>query len=117
MNSPEPCALIGILDDGHAGLGDAARHRIAAADLVITGEGSLDFQSLAGKGPAGIASLAAQHHKPVWAICGTADPAARASGLFARIADLTSTGLPIDTLMRDAANLLATLATTTARTA
>ena len=35
MNSPEPCALIGILDDGHAGLGDAARHRIAAADLVI----------------------------------------------------------------------------------
>lgn len=92
-------------------------HRIAAADLVITGEGSLDFQSLAGKGPAGIANLAAQHHKPVWAFCGTADPAARASGLFARIADLTSTGLPIDTLMRDAASLLATLATTTARTA
>jgi glycerate kinase len=89
---------------------------LATADLVITGEGSLDFQSLAGKGPAGIASLAARYHNPVWAFCGAADPAARASGLFARIADLASSGLPIDTLMRDAANLLATLATTTART-
>jgi hypothetical protein len=31
----EPCALIGILDDGWAGLSGAARQRLAAADLVI----------------------------------------------------------------------------------
>jgi precorrin-6Y C5,15-methyltransferase (decarboxylating) len=43
MNSPEPCALVGILDDGHAGLGDAARHRVAAADLVIGARRTLEL--------------------------------------------------------------------------
>ena len=43
MNSPDPCALIGILDDGHAGLGDAARHRVAAADLVIGARRTLEL--------------------------------------------------------------------------
>ena len=42
MNSPDPCALIGILDDGHAGLGDAARRRVAAADLVIGARRTLE---------------------------------------------------------------------------
>jgi precorrin-6Y C5,15-methyltransferase (decarboxylating) len=35
MSWPEPCALIGILDDGWAGLSDAARQRLAVAELVI----------------------------------------------------------------------------------
>ena len=43
MNSPDPCALIGILDDGHAGLGDAARHRVVAADLVIGARRTLEL--------------------------------------------------------------------------
>lgn len=91
--------------------------RAAAADLIITGEGSLDVQSLAGKGPAGIASLAATHHKPVWAFCGKADAAARASGLFGIIMDLAATGLPVETLMCDAAALLAAAAAHRAREA
>ncbi|SJN08828.1 Glycerate kinase [Leucobacter sp. 7(1)] len=43
---------------------------IAQADLVITGEGSLDHQSLAGKTPVGVARAAAAHGVPVVAVCG-----------------------------------------------
>lgn len=40
------------------------------ADLVITGEGSLDEQSLAGKTPIGVARAAAARNIPVVAVCG-----------------------------------------------
>ncbi|PPU10808.1 glycerate kinase [Xanthomonas arboricola pv. corylina] len=43
---------------------------IAQADLVITGEGRLDSQSLHGKTPVGVARLAQRHGKPVIAIAG-----------------------------------------------
>src|SRR5699024_11294730 len=41
---------------------------VAAADVVITGEGSLDHQSLQGKVVAGVAELAAAHSTPVVAV-------------------------------------------------
>lgn len=44
--------------------------KIATADLVVTGEGSLDDQSLAGKVPVGVAGCAARHGVPVVAVCG-----------------------------------------------
>ena len=40
------------------------------ARLVVTGEGSLDEQSLHGKAPVGVARLAALHGVPVVAVCG-----------------------------------------------
>jgi glycerate kinase len=80
--------------------------RVAAADLVVTGEGSLDAQTLVGKGPAGLARLARFHGKRVWAFCGRADAAARDSGAFERVVDLAATGLPIETLLTEAARLL-----------
>ncbi|RLV10112.1 glycerate kinase [Streptomyces griseocarneus] len=40
------------------------------ADLVITGEGSLDAQTLHGKAPAGVASAARRRGVPVVAVCG-----------------------------------------------
>ncbi|QJD69547.1 glycerate kinase [Xanthomonas campestris pv. badrii] len=43
---------------------------IAQADLVITGEGRLDSQSLHGKAPVGVAQLAQRHATPVIAIAG-----------------------------------------------
>ncbi|MCC4621963.1 glycerate kinase [Xanthomonas cassavae CFBP 4642] len=43
---------------------------IGQADLVITGEGRLDSQSLHGKTPVGVAQLAQRHAKPVIAIAG-----------------------------------------------
>jgi glycerate kinase len=49
---------------------------VAGADLVIVGEGSLDEQSLRGKGPLGAAALAARAGAPVVAVAGrcTVDP-------------------------------------------
>ncbi|QSE92902.1 glycerate kinase [Rhodococcus pseudokoreensis] len=46
------------------------RGRLAAADLVITGEGSLDAQSLHGKAPIGVATEARAAGLPVLAVCG-----------------------------------------------
>ena len=46
---------------------------VAGADLVVTGEGSLDAQSLHGKAPVGVASRAARHGVPVVAVCGRRD--------------------------------------------
>ncbi len=43
---------------------------VAAADVVITGEGRLDWQSLQGKVVAGIAELAAAHATPAVALAG-----------------------------------------------
>ncbi|MGX1090254.1 glycerate kinase [Streptomyces albogriseolus] len=40
------------------------------ADLVITGEGSLDEQTLHGKAPAGVAAAARAAGKDVVAVCG-----------------------------------------------
>jgi glycerate 2-kinase len=56
------------------------RAAIANADVVITGEGRLDEQSLEGKAPAGVARLAREAGKRVFAIVGSASdaPAVRA---------------------------------------
>ncbi|MGX1792455.1 glycerate kinase [Microbacterium sp. NPDC055312] len=61
--------------------------RIADADLVITGEGSLDEQSLGGKTPLGVSAAAARAGKPVVAVCGrtTLDAAQAASAGFAKV--------------------------------
>ncbi len=45
--------------------------RIARADLVITGEGCLDEQTLTGKAVAGVARLAGRHGKKLAVICGS----------------------------------------------
>ncbi|MFJ2029289.1 glycerate kinase [Streptosporangium sp. NPDC087985] len=44
--------------------------RLDGARLVITGEGSLDGQTLRGKAPAGVAAAAAKAGVPVVAVCG-----------------------------------------------
>jgi glycerate kinase len=44
--------------------------KVAVADLVITGEGSLDEQTLRGKAPAGVAAAAREAGVPVIAIAG-----------------------------------------------
>ena len=44
------------------------------ADLVITGEGRLDSQSIHGKTPIGVARVAKRHGVPVIAIAGSLTP-------------------------------------------
>lgn len=45
-------------------------HLVADANLVITGEGRLDSQSISGKTPIGVARCAKRYHKPVIALAG-----------------------------------------------
>ena len=47
---------------------------IRRADVVITGEGKLDRQTLEGKAPAGVARLARKFGKRVFAVVGRAAP-------------------------------------------
>lgn len=49
------------------------REKIAAADLIITGEGKFDTQSLNGKVPIGIGRIAKQFEKPVVVFAGVVD--------------------------------------------
>ena len=62
--------------------------RIAGADLVITGEGSLDAQSLRGKVPAGILRVAELAGTPIALVCGWAEttlPGATVVSLVERV--------------------------------
>ena len=43
---------------------------IQEADLILTGEGKMDHQTLFGKTPMGVLQLAQKYHKPVVAFCG-----------------------------------------------
>lgn len=58
---------------------------LAGASLVITGEGSLDSQSLGGKAPVGVARAAGRRHVPVVAVAGlvSLSPAELAAAGFA----------------------------------
>lgn len=44
--------------------------KIKESDLVITGEGKLDHQSLQGKVVSGVSMLCKKHERPLWVICG-----------------------------------------------
>lgn len=79
---------------------------VAAADLVLTGEGSVDASTVAGKGPQVVADLARAARVPVIAVAGRAerdDPAV--SRAFDALADLV-TAFPGQDTVRDAGPLL-----------
>ena len=79
---------------------------MTGADLVITGEGSLDEQTLHGKAPAGV--LRAAGHIPVVAVCGRCqlpETVWRAAG-FAAVYPLTDLEADPAVSMRTAADLL-----------
>ncbi len=82
------------------------------ASLAVTGEGSLDEQSLRGKAPVGVARLAALHGVPTVAVCGrlalTGDQLERAG--IARALALTELEPDLERSMAEAASLLTALA-------
>jgi glycerate kinase len=80
--------------------------RIAAADLVITGEGRIDDQTLDGKGPAGVAALARKAGRRVIAFGGSITAAAEDSGVFDALIPIADRPLTIAEAMREAAVLL-----------
>ena len=82
--------------------------RLAGADLVITGEGSLDGQSLAGKAPVGVARAAARHGVPVVAVAGrnTLTGAELAAAGIAAVYPLTAIEPDLERCQAEAAALL-----------
>ena len=73
------------------------------ADLVITGEGSADRQTLMGKLPFGILQRAQRHDVPVMLIAGRiADEQILLDAGFSRVACINPLGIPLDIAMQPA---------------
>jgi len=82
--------------------------QVAVADLVITGEGRIDSQTVNGKTPIGVARVAARHHKPVIAIGGCLGldaSAVHAHGIAATFSTIMKAGTVAETLANAEFNL------------
>jgi glycerate 2-kinase len=75
-------------------------------DLVITGEGSLDRQTLEGKTPDGVARLARKLGKKVFAIVGRFDEDRKVHELFDEVYQLARSGMSEKEQMKRAGELL-----------
>ena len=79
---------------------------VRESDIVITGEGRLDAQTLHGKAPAGVARLARKLGKRAYAIVGEFDGGARLDELFDAIFVAKPAGTPIPEAINQAPTLL-----------
>lgn len=76
------------------------------ADLVITGEGSIDEQTLTGKGPLGVAIRAKAKGIPVIAMAGNISPGKKMNKYFDHLISINPPGISLENAMRNtAANL------------
>ncbi len=95
---------------------------IANSDVVVTGEGSFDWQSLRGKVVSGVASAALEQGRPCVVIAGRVEVGRRefaASGVtaaFAVVDDVRARGLDEQMAINDASAQVAELAARVART-
>lgn len=80
--------------------------KVILSDLVITGEGSLDSQTLNGKGPYGLAMLCKKHQKPIYAIAGNIAPEVKQQELFNACYSLSDLGLPLEECLSNATELI-----------
>lgn len=83
------------------------RQRIAAADLVITGEGRLDAQTLHGKGPMGVADMARELGKPVAAFAGAIEAEDQLRTRFDLLCAIKPKEMPLAEAMQRGPELLA----------
>ena len=81
--------------------------KIKSADVVITGEGKLDSQTLEGKAPAGVALLARKFGKRVFAVVGRAAPDRQARDIFDGVYELGGSTSQARELLRERARELA----------
>ncbi len=75
-------------------------------DVVITGEGRLDSQTLAGKAPAGVARLARRFGKQIYAVVGEAEITAELRALFDGIIVARPEGMTRSAAQQNAPELL-----------
>ncbi len=89
------------------------------ANLVITGEGRADEQTLSGKAAMGVAGLARSRNAPVVLLCGALGPGAaalEAAGAFAVVQPIGDRPTSLEEAMADTERLLANAAERVART-
>jgi glycerate kinase len=91
------------------------KERIAFADLILTGEGRLDSQTLEGKGPAGIAALARAARKPVIAFAGSIEESPAVLERFDAAFPIIDKPVSLEDAMRDASPFLHRAAARAAR--
>lgn len=72
---------------------------IEDADLVITGEGRIDSQTLTGKTPYGVARRAARYGIPVIVLAGQVDSSASGLSDFQQLIQVTPSGMSLDKAM------------------
>ena len=96
--------LVGGFDMVAAQVGLEAR--VAAADLVITGEGRLDGQSLQGKGPVGVARLARRLGKKIVGVAGAVEDTAALRAQFDLLIPVKPADMPLAEAMRRTGELL-----------
>jgi glycerate kinase len=89
--------------------------RIAEVDVVITGEGRLDRQTLEGKGPAGVAKMARAAGKPVLAFAGSIDECPELLERFDAVVPIVDRPVSLEEAMSDAAPFIQRAAARTAR--
>ncbi len=80
--------------------------KMAAADVVVTGEGRLDSQTLAGKAPGQVAAMASSLGKRVFAVVGRADEDERLRAMFEGIFEVAGDGRIDSAAVRRAPELL-----------
>jgi glycerate 2-kinase len=80
--------------------------KMKEVDVVITGEGSLDRQTLQGKTPAGVARLARKLGKKILAIAGRYDRDRQVRELFDEVHELARPGMSEKEQMKRAGELL-----------
>lgn len=80
--------------------------RIQAADLVITGEGRIDAQTLHGKGPMGVARIARAFGKPVAAIAGLIESRDSLTPHFDHLIQVKPESMTVSEAIRNARELL-----------
>jgi len=80
--------------------------KVKDIDLIITGEGRLDAQTLQGKTPAGVAQLARRLGKRVFAIVGSASEDRSVDEIFDKVYVLAQPGMSEKENMAHAAELL-----------
>ena len=80
--------------------------KMKGVDVVITGEGSLDRQTLEGKTPAGVARLARKLGRKVFAIAGRYDGNQQVQELFDEVYQLARSGMSEKEQMKHAGELL-----------
>ncbi len=80
--------------------------KMKGVDVVITGEGSLDRQTLEGKTPAGVARLARKLGRKIFAIAGRYDGNQQVQELFDEVYQLARSGVSEKEQMKHAGELL-----------